>query len=269
MCRLPRVSESAGPEGKKEERRVRKIMLTAAAGVWLLLPAGVFGSDWIIEEVDPDFPGDRVISSYSEGKVRVEGLLHGLVFLVDLPAGEGFIIDGKAGKYAGGDIDGIARMMLPRREREDGAEAVPGESSRSPAVMPGVRIERVAEEETVAGFAAQRYRVFLEDLLVEELWFAPDINAVTAGGRGSLAAFLDIMTGSGEGEDFPPGYEGQEAYRELSRRGYVVRRVTYFRGEENRIEAVKAERTTHPPGIFKVPEGMEEAPYRKLFLGRD
>ena len=242
-------------------------MLTVAVGVWLLLPAGVFGSDWIIEEVDPDFPGDRVISSYSEGKVRVEGLLHGLVFLVDLPAGEGFIVDEKAGRYAGGDIDGIARMMLPRGERT--ATGVPEEGSRSPAVMPGVRIERVAEEETVAGFAAQRYRVFLEDLLVEELWLAPDINAVTAGGRGSLAAFLDIMTGSGEDEDFPPGYEGQEAYRELSRRGYVVRRVIYFRGEENRIEAVKAERTTHPPGIFEVSAEMEEVPYRRLFLGKD
>jgi hypothetical protein len=263
------VSGVPGPEGKKEEVQVRKVLVTVAAAVWLLFPPGVFGSDWTIEKIDPDFPGDRVIYSYSEGKVRVAGLVDGLVFLIDLPAGEGFIVDEKAGKYAGGDIDGIARMMGPPRESGDGEEAVPGESSRPSAAMPGVRIERVAEEEVVAGFAAQRYRVFLEDLLVEELWFAPDINAVTAGGRGSLAAFLDIMTGSGEEEDFPPGYEGQEAYRELSRRGYVVRRVTYFRGEENRIEAVKAERTTLPPGIFEVPEGMEEAPYRKLFRGRD
>ena len=168
-----------------------------------------------------------------------------------------------------GDIDGIAGMMRTRRGSGDGAEAGPGEGSRSPAVMPGVRIERVAEEETVAGFAAQHYRVFLEDLLVEELWIAPDITAVTVGAGGSLAAFLDIMTGNGEVGDFPPGYEEQEAYRELSGRGYVVRQITYFRQEENRVEVVKAERTTLPPGIFEVPEEMEERPYRKLFLGKD
>lgn len=248
---------------------MRKVLVAVVAAAWLLLPSGVFGSDWTIEKIDPDFPEDRVIHFYSEGKVRVEGLVDGLVFLVDLSAGEGFIVDEEAGKYAGGDIDGIAGMMRPARKGEDGTEVGPEESSRSSAAMPGVRIEKVAEEEVVAGFAAERYRVFLEDLLVEELWFAPGITAVTAGAEGSLASFLDIMTGSGEDEGFPPGYEGQEAYRKLSGRGYVVRQVTYFRREENRIEAVKAERTTFSPGIFEVPEEMEEAPYRKLFLGRD
>jgi len=258
-----------GWEGNEEEVQVRKVLITVAAAACLLLPVGAFGSDWTIEKIDPDFPGDRVIYSYSEGKVRVAGLLDGLVLLIDLPMGEGFIVDEKAARYAGGDIDGIAGMMRTRRGSGDGAEAGPGEGSRSPAVMPGVRIEMVVEEETVAGFAAQHYRVFLEDLLVEELWIAPDITAVTVGAGGSLAAFLDIMTGNGEVGDFPPGYEEQEAYRELSGRGYVVRQITYFRQEENRVEVVKAERTTLPPGIFEVPEEMEERPYRKLFLGKD
>lgn len=241
-------------------------MLVFAAAAWLLLPAGVFGADWIIEKVDPDFPADRMIYSYSEGKVRVQGLLEGLVFLIDLPAGEGHIVDEKAGKYAGGDIDGIARMMDPRREGSDRSDTDAEEDLPPAAVMPGMRIETVAEAETVAGFPAQHYRIFLDDLLVEELWLAPDI---VAGRGGALAAFLDIMTGRGEDKEFPPGYEKQEAYMELTGRGYPVRQVTYFRQEENRIEVVKAKRATLPAGIFEVPPEMEEAPYRKLFLGND
>jgi len=255
----------AGTERTKEEIQVRK-MLVLAAAAWLLLPAGVFGADWVIEKVDPDFPADRMIYSYSEGKVRVEGLLEGLVFLIDLPAGEGFIVDKEAGMYAGGDIDGIARMMHPRKGSGGGSEADARKDLVSAAVMPGVRIETVAEAETVAGFSAEHYRVFLDDLLVEELWLSPDI---TAGRGGSAAALLDIMTGGGEEEGFPPGYEKKGTYLELSGRGYPVRRVTYFRREENRIEVVKAERVTLPDGIFEVPADMEKMPYRKLFRGRD
>lgn len=244
--------------------RVRQVFAAVAVALWLLaVPGAALGSGWVIETTDPDFPDDRTTYFFSDGKVRVEGLVEGLVFLVHLEAGEGYIVDERASRYGGGKMEFILEAVEARRKEETGSDPS--------AVMPQVTLERVSGGEKVAGFATEHYRVFMEDLLVEELWFAPEIDAVTGGAGGSLFSMLDVMTGGGDGErgGFPPGYEEQESYRDLLRTGYAVRKITYYRKAENRVEVVRAERKKLPPEIFSIPPGMAEAGYLELFFGRD
>jgi hypothetical protein len=253
--------------------RVRQVFAVAAVALWLLaVPGAVLGSGWVIEATDPDFPGDRTTFFFSNGKVRVEGLVEGLVFLVNLEAGEGYIVDEGVSRYGGGKIENIVEAVVARWKDEAGEEKEEEEESNSgpPAAMPQVRFERVSGGETVAGFATEHYRVFLEDLLVEELWLAPEIGAVTSGAGGSLFSMLDAMTGGGDGEreGFPPGYEEQGPYRELLRTGYAVRKITYYRKEESRVEVVSAARQDLSPELFSIPPGMAEARYLKVFFGK-
>jgi len=253
--------------------KVRQVFAAAAAALWLLAaPGAVLGSGWVIETMDPDFPGDRTTYFFSDGKVRVEGLVEGLVFLVNLEAGEGYIVDEKASRYGGGKIEHIVEAVEARGKKV-GLKVKEGEGggdSGPPAVMPQVTFERVSGGETVAGFATEHYRIFLEDLQVEDLWFAPKISAVTSGAGGSLFSILDAMTGGGDGEreGFPPGYEEHESYRELLGTGYTVRKVTYYRKEESRVEVVKAERKELSPELFSVPAGFAETGYLWVFFGK-
>jgi hypothetical protein len=248
----------------------RRLLVTVLAAMWALQAAAVSGSEWVAEVVDPDFPDDRVVYFHSGEKVRVEGFVAGLVFLIDLGEGEGYIVDEERGFYAGGKLEQIVPVMSAPRGA--GAEAKPGEGEEggaAAAVIPGFRTASVSGEEMVAGFGTRHYMVYLEDLLVEELWIATELPAATFGTWGSLNFILQAMTGTTTLEDFAPGYEAQAVYQELLNEGYLMRRVTYYRKEESKVEVVKVERKDLSAAVFEVPANMKKRPYRRLFFGRN
>ena len=82
--------------------------------VWTVLLAltGTGRADWVLEEFDGDFPARPVTLSFRHSKVRVEGLLGTTWFLLDLGKGEGFLVDEKAGRYAGGTMEEIRDRAL-------------------------------------------------------------------------------------------------------------------------------------------------------------
>ena len=57
--------------------------LTAAVISVLLFLPGVSTAGWIIEQESSDFPGERISLRLQAGRVRLEGFLPGLVFMLD------------------------------------------------------------------------------------------------------------------------------------------------------------------------------------------
>ncbi len=241
----------------------RPALATVTLGLLLSAPCAALAG-WAIEEVDPDFPQDRTTLLFSGQKVRVSGLVDGLVFLVDLAEGKGYVVDEKRGLYAGGTVKAIGAEL---RERGD-APSGEGAAEYAVSVLPPLQVAPVAGEETVAGRRAEGYRVLMGDLLVEELWIAPSVTPPTEGPSASLFAILEVMTGGGEtgAGDFPPPYEEEAAYREVLLRGYPVRRVRHYRGETSVLEVTSAEQGDFPDDLFAVPPGFTRRDYRAVFF---
>ena len=264
---------------KTRRRRVQAAgLLAAGLGTLLSLcdPTPV-RAGWIVEEFDADFPGESRIYLFQDSRVRAGGLLPGLVILLDLPAGEGYIIDEKRGAYAGGRMGDIEAAF--RAERRGGAaEAAPEKSAAgkpgAPVVYPKMRLERSIGGEKVAGFASEHYRVLLDEEedenLVEELWLAPALGALKGEDVLSFLSGMGGMTGGStwEMEDFPPGYDEHPDYLEILKSGFPVRRTRYFIGERSTVEVRAAAEKPLPESAFSVPSGLEKADYLELFLGK-
>jgi hypothetical protein len=255
------------------ERSTRHGTLAAALLAALLLFPSPASAGWVIDVVDPDFPTETTTYYFQDDKARVEGLIAGLAFIIDLASGEGYIIDVKAGRYAGGEIGQVEEAL--REERLKGDAGEPEETTEDAggereAVFPLVLLERSLDAEKVAGFDSEHYRVLLEEELVEELWLSPAVGALKEGRAAAFFSFLERMTGGSPAEtaDFPPGYDEHPDYLELLRTGFPLRRTLYFVGEKNIVEVTKAAEKALPEGLFTLPAGMEESDYPALFLGR-
>jgi hypothetical protein len=225
---------------------------------------------WQIDEVDRDFPGEPVRIYHAGTAARIENLVVGLSFVLDLDKGTVFALDAENKRYAGGTVAEITaeldRHMAARRKAR-GIDA-PGE--KAAAIMAELRVEKLAEEGTIAGHRASGYRVFLGDLLVEEIWFSAAVDAATTGAGGVLYEMVESVTGGegGDNEEFPPVYEKETAYRSLLSEGYPLKRIRYFLDVESVTEVTEARRRDLAREIFEVPADFVKVDYLTLFSGR-
>lgn len=243
----------------------------AAAAVLLSAVTASAVAGWRIDEIDGDFPDDPVRYYYAGTAVRIENLVLGLDYLLDLEEGTVFIVDDNSAAYAGGSFgevtEELSRHMENRRKNRDGE----GAGERAAAVIADLRIEKLEGGKVIAGFTSGGYRVYLGDLLVEEVWLAPEIDAVTTGSAGALFLIMEAVTGGegGDNDEFPPMYEKDGGYRDLMNRGYPVRRSHYFLDIESLTEVVAAERRDLSQELFAVPRDYERVTYLELFSGRN
>jgi hypothetical protein len=255
------------------ERSIKTGILAAALLPAALLFASPASAGWVIDVVDPDFPAATTTYYFQDDKARVEGLIPDLAFIIDLASGEGYIIDLKAGRYAGGEIGQVEDALREERRKGDAGEpeeTTDRDGGEREVVFPQVFLERSLDAEKVAGFDSEHYRILLDEEMVEELWLSPVVGALKEGRAAAFFSFLERMTGGSPAEtaDFPPGYDEHPDYLELLRTGFPLRRTLYFVGEKNTVEVTKATKKNLPEGFFALPAGMEESDYLGLFLGR-
>lgn len=251
--------------------------LSFLAASLLLFPVSRADAGWIIEQVDADFPGAETVYFVDGDRVRIVGLIPDLVILLDLSVGDGYILDESRGKYAGGGLAKIEAAMHKRKRgnvKKNSEDVSVNEQGGPKVVLPDMRIERVPETDMVAGFESSRYRIFLSEELVEEIWIAPDVTALVEGGISKLFSALEIMDGgtSRETWDFPPGYDEHPDYLELLNSGFPVRRTLFFIGEGSTEEVRSAREEPLPDSLFSIPEGMKKVGYKgylNLFMGMD
>ena len=255
----------------------RLLTVPSLLAMGLLLFTASADAGWIIEQVDTDFPGEVTTYSIKGGRIRVEGLVPGLVVLLDLAAAEGYILDEGSSRYGGGKLSKIEAVMHKRKAGSGRIDEklISGEKrDRSGMVLPDLRIERTVDAGAVAGFESARYRIFLGEELVEEIWVAPNLAVLADGNVAALFMALDIMTGGTPAEswDFPPGYDEHPDYLEVLNSGFPLRRTLYFVGEGTTEEIRSARETPLPDALFDIPGGMEDVGYKKylnLFIGMD
>jgi hypothetical protein len=271
---------AAWRERRSDEMRVVSRLAAraafAAAAACLTAAVPVARAGWIVEEIDADFPEAVQTFYFQGGRARVEGLLGSAVFLVDIHSREVYLVDGAAGRYAGGPIADVAAVF--RKER-GGRKADPGSEGkppRGPVVIDGqpavlmLRVEKSDGGESIAGFATEHYRVIFDEEVIEEIWVAPALDVAPDGGVTPFAFLFEEMTGGREvSAEFPPGYEEQASYRQLLRVGYPVRRIRYYVGEKIVTEVRRVTEKDLPDEIFTLPPGLEKTDYHSLFFGRD
>jgi hypothetical protein len=258
-------------------RTVGRAVFTAAAAVCLAASGAPARAGWIVEQVDGDFPEARQTLYFQGGRARVEGLLGGAVFLVDIHSREAYLVDEAVGRYAGGPIAEVAAVF--RKERGGlriRGDEVQESSAGRPVIIDGqpavvmLRVEKSDAGDSLAGFATEHYRVIFDDEVIEEIWVAPAVDVEPGNGVTSFVSLFEEMTGGWElSAEFPPRYEEHPSYRQVLASGYPMRRIRYYVGESVMAEVRRVTEKDLPEEIFTLPPGLEKTDYRSLFFGRD
>jgi hypothetical protein len=135
-----------------------------------------------------------------------------------------------------------------------------------PAKAAKVTVERTAEQATIAGQAARKYRVFADGQPSLEVWLGSDAGLAQELGLarmpesyGRMAACLDNR---------PTGqvvFESPE-YRQLYSQGWPLRIVSLEGGAPRPIvEIVRIEKRDLPEAEFTPPAGYRKAPLQQVF----
>ncbi len=241
-----------------------KINVVPAAALAALLAAAPASAGWRLQEVDPEFPGEAATYWFQDGKARLEGALEGLAVIVDVKGGSGWIVEESSKRYAGGKVEKLAEQL---RSLEDEGYAEDEPFDDDEAGVGPVVVKSLGPGEKILGYETERYQVFVDDELLEELWVAPKVAIEREIDPEAFARAVELMLGGGTGMD--QGYEDDPAYVKLRTAGYPLRQVLHFVGEKSTLEVTAAEQKEFPASLFAVPAGLSETGYVDLLIGEE
>jgi len=123
-----------------------------------------------------------------------------------------------------------------------------------------VEVKKTSEKVTIAGYSGQKYQVWVDGKLKEELWICAKISPRDEIDLPKLVQFTKAMSGPGEEED---SYESSPEYMKLAtymEQGYRLKSVTYdeYGNKDYVTEAVKIEKKNIPNSEFEVPKSYHK-----------
>jgi hypothetical protein len=241
----------------------------AAAAVLALLIAVPASAGFRIQEADLEFPQDVSVYWFQGGKARVDGALEGLTVLIDVKAGEGWLIDAASKRYAGGKLDELSEI-LKKVEGTQENETAPGDpAGKKPGAEPAkplaVAVKDLGASERLQGYETRHYKVLVDGELLEELWLAPKIQIASEIDYVAFENAMQKMIGGGAG--LSQGYEQSDTYRTLRATGYPLRQVLYFVGEKSTLEVTAVAVQDLPAAEFAIPKGFTKIGYADLLIG--
>lgn len=256
-----------------------RLFTRLGAAIVLLVAAAPALAGYRIQEADPEFPEEVTTTWFQEGQVRVEGALEGLTIVMDLKAGEGWLVDAALKRYAGGPfatlaaelrkLDAQALEEAPPPAEEDEAadggeseEAAPESAPEKPGV---VEIKDLGPCEKLLGFETHCSQVIVDGELLEEVWMAPKVDVSVEVDPAAFTAAMQQMLGGSLG--LGQGYEQSPAYQKLRAKGYPLRQVLYFVGEKSTLEVTAVTQDSYPEDDFAVPKGFTRIGYGELLVG--
>jgi hypothetical protein len=150
-------------------------------------------------------------------------------------------------------------------------QALQGQAGqRGAAPAPRVTVERTAEQATIAGLPAKRYRVLTDGQPFQDLWLASDaglLQEIHAGKASDAYARMSACQ-AGSAGPYAAVAESQE-YRKLFGEGWPVRIVGYPTGTPQTLtEVVRVERRDVPESEFTPPAGFRKAPLMEVLGSR-
>lgn len=241
--------------------------VAAAVAALALAVASAAQAGYRVVEVDPEFPGDLTTTWYQGGRARVDGALEGLVVIVDVAKGEGWLIDAPAKRYAGGKLDDLAAEVRKFEQDQAGGETPGGEADAGSSADAEHRREAQVKDlgpgEKLQDYETHRYQVLVDGEVLEELWLAPKLEVSREIDLAGFASAIQKMLGGGPGQ----GYEESEAYRTLRAGGYPLRQVLHFVGEKSTLEVTSVTVQQFSDADFAVPKGYSKVGYIELLFG--
>ena len=140
-----------------------------------------------------------------------------------------------------------------KKQREEEVKTVPPKQK--------VEVKKTSKKAKIAGYSSQKYEVWVDGKLKEELWLCAEIMPLDEIDIKKLEQFFETMSGSGEREGSyhsSPEYEKIATYME---KGYKLKNITYdeYGMEKSVSETVKIEKKNIPDSEFEVPKN-----YKKL-----
>lgn len=144
---------------------------------------------------------------------------------------------------------GMSDMSLP----------VPG----GEASVEEVRVERAGSGGNIAGYATQKFRVYADGDLYEELWVATDKGLLReVSDMEALARFSGCASRMMGGETV----ESSAEYKRLMQSGWVLKSIEHDNGYSEVMVEVKAiDEKSIPDTEFEIPAGYEETSLDRLF----
>lgn len=145
-----------------------------------------------------------------------------------------------------------------------------GQPGAAPAPPPRVTVERTAEQATIAGLPAKKYRVLTDGQPFQDLWLASDAGLLQELQIGKASDAYARMSAcqAGSAGPYAAVAESQE-YRKLLGEGWPVRIVGYPAGTPQTLtEVVKVERRDVPESEFTPPAGFRKAPLAEVLGSR-
>lgn len=247
---------------------MKRIVASVVAAL-TLAAASAAQAGYRVVEVDPEFPEDVTTTWYQGGLARVEGALEGLVVIVDVNKGEGWLIDAPAKRYAGGKLGDLASEVRKFEQVQSGGAASegagdPGASGEADRRRE-VQVKDLGPGERLQGYDTHRFQVLMGGEVLEELWLAPKLEVSREIDLAGFASAIQKMLGGGPG--LGQGYEESEAYRALRAGGYPLRQVLYFVGEKSTLEVTSVTVQPFSDADFAIPKGYAKVGYIELLFG--
>ena len=197
----------------------------------------------------------------SKGKMKFAGAdAENSYLVVDNAADRIMMVDGTRKFFAAGTVEEYCRMMkqMAKGFEEIGMATDGMEENAQPSVE-----VIAAGQETIAGIAADKYKVMVDGDLYEELWLTGKSDLTGELGKNwSEEKFLGCL------KETEGPVENSKAYSELSKKGWVLRSISHAGEQETNTDVVALEQKMIPDSEFTAPDG-----YRKLkfeeFLGSE
>jgi len=235
---------------------------------------------WVMEEVitvtggpsttNTIYMQDNKVKNVSGQKEMMFDAEKGLIYFI-LPDRQAYW-SGKPEEFQQGIKAGTDKMMeehikqMPPEQRqafEQYQKQMEAQSRQAAAPKKfKVEVKKTSDQAKIAGYPGQKYQVWVDGVLKEELWLCPQLDFSDAGDPEKFRRLTEGMKGPGQ----EASYESSPEYQEITtdyKKGYRLKSVNYddsgnagFGNEVRKIEKKKI-----PASEFQVPKG-----YRKLSI---
>lgn len=248
--------------------------------IFLLLASQAFAG-WVIEEVSGYPEGEETRETIYFQKNKIKTVDSEQIMIFDLEKGMLYFLNPDREIYWSGTPEEFQEAMkeamklamekmlekmleeMAPEQREAYKQFMEGMEEETKEATPEkkvkVEVKKTSEKASVAGYSTQKYQVWVDGELKEELWISTEINLKDEIDLKKFVQFIQALSGAGEEES----YESSPEYMGLMKQGYWLRSINYSLGKKGTVrEATKVEKKRVPDSEFEVPKS-----YRKVSIG--
>ncbi|MER3447069.1 MAG: hypothetical protein C4291_09590 [Candidatus Dadabacteria bacterium] len=264
----------------------RIVFLTAL----FILFSGSAHAGWIIDQAihsaSPQEPTNRRVSSTNYfSRNRFKAVQDGSILIINYNTDRIFVSDRYRKLYWSGTIDeyinGIRDYMAQaKRQMEESMKDMPSEQRRAieeemresggPIGSGHVRIEKTSDRQTIAGYRATKYIVYLGENSYQEIWISEDLDISKDMDMKKIEDFQNRINRT-VGSVYSKGANVEESseYQSLFEKGYPLKIVHVVGQNRGVIEVTDVKETGIPDREFEVPESYTRTTLQEIIRSRE